>query len=85
MDVAFSLLLGFFSGILYNEHIYRQSVRFPRSRPFLSFLVRFSLLGAVALLVAFLWKSEGLLLFLAGNLAGRLLHTFLRAFVIVRY
>ncbi len=85
MELALSFLLGFISGVLYNEHIYRQSMRFPRSRPFLSFLVRFSLLSVVAFLVAHLWKAEGLLLFLVGNLAGRFLHTFLRAFLIVRY
>ena len=85
MDLLLPLLLGFLSGLLYNEHIYRQSLKFPRSRPYLSFFVRFSILGTVALAVALIWDAEGLLFFLGGNLAGRFLHTFLRAFVIVRY
>ena len=43
------------------------------------------MLGAVALLIAKMWGAEALLTFLVGNLIGRFLHTFLRAFVIVRY
>ena len=85
MDLLLSFLCGFLSGILYNEHIYRQSLRFPKSRPFHSFLIRFSLLGILALLIAEVWGAEALLPFLVGNLVGRFLHTFLRAFLIVRY
>jgi len=52
MDVVFSLLLGFVSGLFYNEHIYRQSINFPRRNPLLSFWIRITLLGLTILVVA---------------------------------
>jgi len=85
VETLLSLLVGFLSGVLYNEHIYRQSIKFPKSNPFHSFLIRLFLLGAVAAYVAKMGGVEALLAFLGGNLAGRFLHTLLRAFVIVRY
>jgi len=85
MEALISLLLGFVSGLLYNEHIYRQAVRFPRRSPFLSFWFRLSLLGGITLAVALHFSATGLILFLTANLLARLLHTLLRGFVIVRY
>ncbi len=85
MDVLISLLLGFGSGLLYNEHIYRQSLSFPKRNPFLSFWVRLFLLGCVSLGVALQFSEKGLLAFLSANLLARLIHTLLRGFVIVRY
>ncbi len=85
MEALISLLLGFFSGLLYNEHIYRQAIRFPRKSPLLSFWVRLSLLGAITLAVALHFSPTALILFLTANLLARLVHTLLRGFVIVRY
>lgn len=85
MEILFSLLLGFLSGLLYNEHIYRQARTFPKRRFLLSFWIRFLPLGILALLVAKLWGSEALLGFILSNLIARFLHTLLRGFVVVRY
>ena len=84
MELILSFLCGLLSGVFYNEHIYRHSLRFPESKPFQSFLLRFSLLGVLAILVAQAGGTEALLSFAGGNLIGRFIHTFLRAFVIVR-
>ncbi len=85
MSPALSFFLGFLSGLAYNEHIYRSSRRFPHSRVFTSFLLRFSLLALIILLIARLYGSKALLFFIVGNLVGRGLHTLIRGFVVVRY
>ena len=73
------------TGLLYNEHIYRQSVRFPKSKPISGFWIRLILTGIVALLIAETLGAKHLLVFLGGNLLARLLHTLFRGFLIVRY
>ncbi len=85
MDLPISFLIGFISGILYNEHIYRQSIIFPRRSLFLSFWVRLIILGAFMLPIGVYFETKGLLTFLVANLLARFLHTVLRGFVIVRY
>jgi len=84
VEILLLFLFGLLSGILYNEHIYRRSLLFPRSNPLTSFLLRFSLLGVALFLVAKVGGAEALLSFVGGNLVGRFVHTFLRAFLTVR-
>ncbi len=85
MEFPISFIAGMITGLLYNEHIYRQSMRFPGSRPASGFCLRLILTGAVALLIADILGAKYLLAFLAGNLLARLLHTLFRGFLIVRY
>jgi len=85
MEFLLSLLLGFISGLLYNEHIYRQARGFPKRKLLLSFWIRFLPLGILAFLIAKFWGGEALLGFILANLVARFLHTFLRGFVVVRY
>jgi len=85
MELLLSLLLGFVSGLLYNEHIYRQARIFPKRKLFLSFWIRFLPLGLLALLIAKFWGGKALLVFILANLVARFLHTIFRGFVVVRY
>ena len=85
MESFLPVLAGFLSGILYNEHIYQQAVRFPKRSILFSFWVRFLFLSLVMLIVAKTYEERGLLFFLFSTLVARFLHTLLRAFVAVRY
>ena len=85
MDQALPVLIGLVTGVLYNEHIYQQSVRFPRRVLILSFWVRFSLLSLVTIGVALAFGGAGLVAFTVSTLAARILHTLFRSFVAVRY
>ncbi|GEM_PF-1728846 len=85
MEVFISFLVGFISGLLYNEHLYRQTIIFPAKNPFFSFWVRISLLGVVLYLVVVHFSFKGVVVFLIANLVARFIHIILRGFVIVRY
>ncbi len=85
METFTSALLGFLSGLIYNEHIYQQAIRFPKRDLRFSFWVRFPLLALLMTLTGTLFGSEGLLTFLILNLTARFLHTVFRSFVAVRY
>jgi len=85
MEVILSFLLGSLTGFIYNEHLYRQARRFPKTGFLYSFWMRFLFLFAVAFPVAYFLGADALLAFALGNLILRFLHTFLRAFVFVRY
>ncbi|MDQ7038930.1 MAG: hypothetical protein Q9N26_07020 [Aquificota bacterium] len=84
MEAFTSALLGFLSGLIYNEHIYQQAVRFPRKDLRFSFWVRFLPLALLMTFVGTLFGPEGLLYFLVLNLTARFLHTVFRSFVAVR-
>ncbi len=85
MAILISFLLGLVSGALYNEHIYRQSLSFPESRPILGFTLRLGITAVVGIFVAVVFGSNGLLAFAGGNLLGRLIHTAVRGLLVVRY
>jgi hypothetical protein len=85
MEIVLSALIGALLGLIYNEQLYRQSLRYPKSSPMVSFWLRLLFTGFVAVAVARWFGGEGLLAFLGGNLLARAVHTLLRAFPIVRY
>ena len=85
MELILSFLLGSVLGLLYNEHIYRQTKRFPARGVLYSFWVRFIALFICALVVALLYGPYALLSFAVGNLIFRFLHTLFRALIFVRY
>ncbi|RLJ71366.1 hypothetical protein BCF55_1666 [Hydrogenivirga caldilitoris] len=85
MEFLLSFTAGILTGLLYNEHIYRQATNFPKSNPLKGFWLRLTLTGLVALVIAKSWGAQALLTFVAGNLLARLVHTFLRGFPVVRY
>ena len=85
MEIALSFIVGCITGVVNNEQVYRQSRRFPHSRPMQGFFIRLLLTGAVALIVVDRFGANALLPFLGGNALARLLHTLLRSRVVVRY
>ena len=80
-----SFFIGFLSGLLYNEHIYRQSRRSQGSGYTFGFLLRLSFVALLGIIVALRFGSMGVLLFFAGNLVARIIHTLVRGVLIVRY
>ncbi len=80
MEYSLSLLGGFVSGALYNEHIYKESRLFPKKRFLYTFKVRFLALAVLMTLVAFWLGAGGLLAFAISHLFGRFAHLILRTF-----
>ena len=80
MEYSVSLLGGFVSGALYNEHLYKESIAFPRKRFIYTFKVRFLLLAGLMILIALSLGGGGLLLFTVSHLVGRFAHLLWRIF-----
>ena len=80
MEYPLSLLGGFLSGVLYNEHIYRESRTFPRKGLLYAFKVRLLLLAGIMILVALSFGAGGLLVFTISHLVGRFAHLIWRVF-----
>ncbi|NPA40903.1 MAG: hypothetical protein GXO18_01330 [Aquificae bacterium] len=85
MEFILSFGVGFVSGIIYNEHLYRQSRRFPNSRVFLGSLIRLSFAGAVAVVILMRFGTKGVLAMILGFLVAKFIHVLLRGFLVVRY
>ncbi len=79
MDLALIIIVGFLSGLLYVQNIYRSSKR--AKNPFLTFPIRFFLTALIILLIGEKFGVRGLIIFTFSHLSGVLLFTAYRAFV----
>ncbi|WP_457600292.1 N-ATPase subunit AtpR [Hydrogenivirga sp.] len=82
MELFISFVVGVVTGLVYNEHLYRQARNFPNSSPMMGFWLRLLFTGVIALILAERFGAKALLLFLAGNLVARFLHTLVRGFAV---
>lgn len=69
-------IIGFLSGFLYNESIYRRVKK--GKNPIVTFPVRFFILSILTFLVVYLYGIKGAVLFVVSHLLGRFLQLFLR-------
>jgi len=69
-------IIGFLSGFLYNESIYRRVKK--GKNPIVTFPVRFVLLGFLLLFIIYFYKLEGAVIFVISHITGRFLQLFYR-------
>jgi len=69
-------IIGFMSGFLYNESIYKRSKK--GKNPLVTFPVRFTLLGILLFLIVYFYKLEGAVIFTISHITGRFFQLILR-------
>ncbi|WP_164930560.1 hypothetical protein [Aquifex aeolicus] len=69
-------IIGFLSGFLYNESIYRRAKK--GKNPIVTFPVRFFLLSVLVFFIVYFYKAEGAILFTISHLLGRFFQLFFR-------